>query len=211
MTALPQALGTTTAIRRVARGKQRQLSLSGMPLSVPPSRRMARNSGRRRRIRARGRRRSRPGVAGVVALHTFGQKATTTARTTTRNQGSPSLCFHAGAEAELAFTRALGWVVGRFHNECLRRAKSCREKGAESMRSMSDLGTEAFPRLVGNADTTEPTVLGRFRSHSSYWTYGGTRATRSAPNVLFSKRAESPPGPFVRGFFPSRSLVRSGW
>jgi len=189
-------------MRRFARGKQRQLSLSGVPLSVPPSRRIARNSGRRRRIRARGRRRSRPGVAGVVALHTFGQKATTTARTTTRNQGSPSLCFHAGAEAELAFTRALGWVVGRFHNECLRRVKSCREKGAESMRSMSNLG---------NADTTEPTVPRKCRSRSSYWTYGGTRATRSAPNVLFSKRAESPPVPSVRGFFPNRSLVRSGW
>ena len=145
MTALPQALGTTTAIRRAVRGKQRQLSLSGMPLSIPPSRRMAKNSGRRRRMRARGRRRSRPGVAGVVALHTFGQKATTTTRTTTRNQGSPSLSFHAGAKAELAFTRALGWVVGRFHCVCLRRAKSCRENGAESMRSMQGGWGRTFP------------------------------------------------------------------
>lgn len=123
------------AIRRSGRDCFRQLSLSCVPLCVPPFRRMARNSGRRRRMRARGRRRSRPGVAGVVALHTFRQKAATSARTTTRDQSTPSLGFHARPKAKLAFPGALGGVVGRFHGLNSVRAKSCRGKGPESTRA----------------------------------------------------------------------------
>lgn len=134
-TAFPHAFGTTMAMRRSLRDPWRQLSLSCVPLSIPPSRRMARKSGRRRRIRARGRRRSRPGVAGVVALHPFGQKATATSRPATRDQSSPSLSFHARPEAKLAFPSALGGVVRWFHFGFGISRKSCRGIALESTRS----------------------------------------------------------------------------
>ena len=117
---------------------------------MPPSWRMARNSGRRRRIRARGRRRSRPGVAGVVALHTFRQKAATTPSPTARDQSPPSLGFHAGTEAKLAFPCALGGVVRRFHLSKSLRWKSCRGTAPESIRSSQNFKKVVdLPRRVG--------------------------------------------------------------
>ena len=117
---------------------------------MPPSWRMAKKSGRRRRIRARGRRRSRPGVAGVVALHTFRQKAATTPSPTARDQSPPSLGFHAGTEAELAFPCALGGVVRRFHLSKSLRSKSCRGTSTESIRSSQNFKKVVdLPRCVG--------------------------------------------------------------
>ena len=48
-------------------------------------------------------------------LNTLRQETLASALTTTAQDGATAFGLHAGTEAELAFARALGWLVGALH------------------------------------------------------------------------------------------------
>ena len=54
-------------------------------------------------------------MACEMDLNTLRQETLASALTTTAKDGATAFGLHAGTEAELAFARALGWLVGALH------------------------------------------------------------------------------------------------
>jgi len=54
-------------------------------------------------------------MACVMDLNALRQETLASALTTTAQDGATAFGLHAGTEAELAFARALGWLVGALH------------------------------------------------------------------------------------------------
>ena len=54
-------------------------------------------------------------MACEMELNTLRQETLATPLTATIQDGATAFGLHAGTEAELAFARALGWLVGALH------------------------------------------------------------------------------------------------
>ncbi len=60
--------------------------------------------------------RSGLGVTREVDFDALGQEPLATALPAPGEDGTPVLGLHAGAKPKLLFARALGWLIGAFHN-----------------------------------------------------------------------------------------------